>query len=106
MNTKLDILCAERVMHYGPQCPVNFKPSSCMDDALMVLERAANNSLWQIFTFRPAEGNLLIETEYACKIGNIAGHTAIHKYVQFAMCICALRASGVSEAEIQECLNG
>jgi hypothetical protein len=112
MTTKLDALVAERVMGWtladrvkcgwgsGPDVYITgdearptiqgFEPSTSIADAWQVLDRWTD---WQLEKCGEA---------YECNIG--PGH-ARHADKCVAICLAALRAVGVSEAEIQEAMR-
>lgn len=111
--SKLDILVAEKVMGWkylndangyqvfkeanGERIAAKWHPSTSLDDALLCLERAANGR-WTV---------TLGVNGYWCYIGprDEIEHNALDKTPALAMCICALRASGVSESLITQAME-
>lgn len=106
---KLDDLCAIKVMgyriedgwvkefkgdHWWELCePHEWNPSTSLDDALVCLERAAQGKGYSIYMFPEEKKPYDVELE-VFKVCTDA------KTLPLAMCLCALRAMGVSESEI------
>lgn len=90
-ENKINALCAEKVMGWLILCE-NFP-----DDALVVLEKAACDEDYDMSRSK--------EEGYNISIYRGPGDSGWQKTLALAMCVCALKAVGVSEDEIQEAMK-
>lgn len=114
MNIKLDALVAEKVMGWRivfviqgeeddpawgtPEGRKSFHPSTDLNDALRALEHVADG--WDVLRISKKWTD---QSKCFCvRTGIVSGYADT---LAMAMCLCALRASGCSEAEIEEALK-
>lgn len=85
---------------FQPLACRQWNPSTCADDALMLLTKACASGNWTLEARRSThyEG----KTRYSCESYGTWGYADT---TPLAMALCALRAAGISETEIQEALK-